>query len=267
MINNRWLISLLISTFQDLMLQLAAMEAPQAAVRVMAYPKSMERYIVENLPLGWDLHPVNYTQTLFVVHVSPTCLRFTLRPAEETYLTSPDGPTRVEGQLCRAEGKLTEALMVTGFEPGAGAAIDVGAAPGGWTAQLARSMHLVAAVDPAELDTQVAALPNVVHIKAKSEDATDQIKAAVGEHGVDLVVCDANKHPEQLLMMLEPLLELLPSGGLVIFTLKFRGRGKDKKLGAGKLLGDLEKLGYRDIKLLWLLANTVHERTVVAVKR
>ena len=45
------------------------------------------------------------------------------------------------------------------------AAVDVGAAPGGWTRLLARACAPVYAIDPANLDPDVVALPNVVHIK------------------------------------------------------------------------------------------------------
>ncbi len=44
-------------------------------------------------------------------------------------------------------------------------AVDVGAAPGGWTRLLARACAPVYAIDPANLDPDVVALPNVVHIK------------------------------------------------------------------------------------------------------
>ena len=158
-------------------------------------------------------------------------------------------------------------MLAAGFHPGTGAAIDVGAAPGGWTAELARNMRLVVAVDPADLDPQVLGLRNVVHIKRKSEDAVEEITTAIGDQGVDLVVCDANKHPEQLVMMCGPLLEMLRPGGLVVFTLKFRGRGRDKKLWSDVLLKNLHGMDFYNIRQLWLLANTVHERTIVAMKR
>jgi 23S rRNA C2498 (ribose-2'-O)-methylase RlmM len=41
----------------------------------------------------------------------------------------------------------------------------VGAAPGGWTRLLAQACAPVYAIDPANLDPDVVALPNVVHIK------------------------------------------------------------------------------------------------------
>jgi 23S rRNA (cytidine2498-2'-O)-methyltransferase len=252
------------------------MEVPSTEdlFRVVAYPKPLEQHILNHifenhlLDKGWDISPLEYTKTLFAVTISPTCIRYSFRPAEELLLTPSDGPARVAGQTCKATGKLTEALVVTGFEPRkGGVAIDLGAAPGGWTAVLAETMDTVVAVDPAALHADVLALPNVVHIKAQSQAATEDIIAAVGENKtIDLLVCDMNKHPTQMIPILDPLLRLLRPGGMVILTLKYRGRGKDKAGGVEKLK---DQLGpeYHKVKILWLLANTENERTAVAVKK
>lgn len=48
--------------------------------------------------------------------------------------------------------------------------IDLGAAPGAWTELLAEvTEELVIAVDPAELSDACLALPNVRHVKCKSD--------------------------------------------------------------------------------------------------
>jgi 23S rRNA U2552 (ribose-2'-O)-methylase RlmE/FtsJ len=242
--------------------------------RVSAYPKSLEQFILYKifedhlLDKGWDVHPLNYTKVLFAATISPTCIRYSFRPAEELFLTPSDGHARVAGQMCKASGKLTEALFVSGFEPRkGGVAIDLGAAPGGWTAVLAETMDTVVAVDPAELLPDVLALPNVVHIKKTSQEATEDILAMLGkqETSIDLLVSDMNRHPEQMHQILKPLLGVLCSGGMIILTMKFRGKGKDKVGWEEKLK---EALGpeFNKVKILWLLANTENERTAVAVK-
>ena len=59
---------------------------------------------------------------------------------------------RREGQISRAEFKLLEALDVFKITlPDRGRALDLGAAPGGWTAILRQKGFTVVAVDPAEL--------------------------------------------------------------------------------------------------------------------
>ena len=80
-----------------------------------------------------------------------------------------------------------------------------------------------------------------------------------------MLTCDANKHPENVLKMLQPLLGLLRPGGLAVVTMKFRGKSLQKALGLEELsalLGD----GFSNVKVVWLLANTQNERTLLAVK-
>lgn len=41
-----------------------------------------------------------------------------------------------------------------------------------------------------------------------------------------MLVCDVNKHPLQAAAMMLPLLHLLKSGGVLLMTLKFFGKGR-----------------------------------------
>lgn len=58
--------------------------------------------------------------------------------------------------------------------------------------------RLVLAVDPAELQPS-ALKPNVVHLRAKAQDAAEQANQHLAAHGcsLDLLVCDMNYHPVQ----------------------------------------------------------------------
>lgn len=208
------------------------------------------------------------------------------RPANETFLTSPDGDKRVPNQFCKAAGKLAEALAVTGFTPRSGrVAIDVGAAPGGWTQILAQRMQLVIAVDPAELHPEVQAMPNVRHIQKMSQDSVEDVAHALKQNSnqgepnsttttittetnavADLLVCDMNRHPDQALEILSPLFEALCPGGLCVWTLKFRGKARRKEQ-EDKAVKGIEEAGFENVKVYWFLANTQHERTVVATKK
>ena len=71
--------------------------------------------------------------------------------------------------------KLREAMHVLGISAGSGCAIDLGAAPGSWTAELADTYSCVIAVDPGQLDPLVLAKPNVHHVQLKSSDARPDI--------------------------------------------------------------------------------------------
>lgn len=214
---------------------------------------------------GWSLHPSSHTHTLFVVTISPTCYQFGLRPEEETFKTPFEAPTRVPGQLSKAAGKLAEALVASGFHPRTGVALDVGAAPGGWTAQLANRMNLVVAIDPAELHPDVQAFANVIHIRKKTQDAMVEIASALGTRQADILVCDANKHPLDVMNMLHPLFPILRPGALFILTLKFRGKGREK-LGTENTMRSILGAGFGNVKLLHLFANTQWERMLVAVR-
>ncbi len=69
-------------------------------------------------------------------------------------------------QISRAEFKLLEAMETFNLSwPGDGSALDLGAAPGGWT-RVARLHGLqVTAIDPADLDPRLAADPGVRHLR------------------------------------------------------------------------------------------------------
>jgi len=119
--------------------------------------------------------------------------------------------------LNRSELKLREALDAFDIEPAATwRALDVGAAPGGWTRVLAAVVAEVIAVDPAELDPAVAGLPNVRHLRCRAEalDADE-----VGQVG--LIVNDMNIEGADSAALMCSLAGLLPAGGPAIMTVKF----------------------------------------------
>ena len=53
--------------------------------------------------------------------------------------------------------------------------IDMGSAPGGWTSFLSARCKRVLSVDPAELDPEVLALPNVVHVQQTIQAARSRL--------------------------------------------------------------------------------------------
>ena len=77
---------------------------------------------------------------------------------------------REDGQVSRSEFKLLEALEVFRLElPKSGVALDLGAAPGGWTRVLRRAGLNVVAVDPAELHPSLTADSGVRHERLTAE--------------------------------------------------------------------------------------------------
>jgi 23S rRNA (cytidine2498-2'-O)-methyltransferase len=78
---------------------------------------------------------------------------------------------RDDGQVSRAEFKILEALEIFGLTlPESGTALDLGAAPGGWSrVLLAAGLHVIA-VDPAELDPRLLENPNIEHYHGHADE-------------------------------------------------------------------------------------------------
>jgi 23S rRNA (cytidine2498-2'-O)-methyltransferase len=73
-------------------------------------------------------------------------------------------------QISRAEFKLLEALEVFGVTlPSQGLALDLGAAPGGWTRLHLEAGMKVVAVDPAKLDVRIVGQQHLEHYRGYSE--------------------------------------------------------------------------------------------------
>jgi 23S rRNA (cytidine2498-2'-O)-methyltransferase len=129
-----------------------------------------------------------------------------------------------ERPISRAELKLREALERFALElPPDGRALDVGAAPGGWTRELARHVAQVVAVDPADLDPRVVALPGVTHLRVRIEDLD-----AVEMGRFDVLTNDMNLESLASAGIMVKLAPLLATGGLAVMTIKFSTRRRDR---------------------------------------
>jgi 23S rRNA (cytidine2498-2'-O)-methyltransferase len=123
-----------------------------------------------------------------------------------------------ERPLNRAEKKLREALKAFDVSIGPGTrALDLGAAPGGWTKVMAEEGCDVLAVDPADLDPEVAALPNVTHFRGHSQE----VPSLPDLGRLHLITNDMNLDPGESAQLLVPLIPLLKPTGAVIMTVKF----------------------------------------------
>jgi 23S rRNA (cytidine2498-2'-O)-methyltransferase len=119
--------------------------------------------------------------------------------------------------ISRAEHKLREIIDKHGLElPPEGRALDLGAAPGGWTRVLAEAMAEVVAVDPAELDERVRELANVRHLRLRAEELAPE---EVGRF--DVLCNDMNRDPDESAEPMCALAPLLEPGGLAVMTIKF----------------------------------------------
>lgn len=96
---------------------------------------------------------------------------------------------QTQEQISRAEFKLLEALEVFGvILPSQGQALDLGAAPGGWTRLLLDTGLQVIAVDPARLDPRLEQRKGLEHYRGYAEDYLED--AVQQGRQYDLIVND-----------------------------------------------------------------------------
>ncbi len=123
---------------------------------------------------------------------------------------------REEGQISRAEFKLLEALEVFGLAlPPRGTALDLGAAPGGWTRVLRKLEQYVTAVDPGELDPRLAQDRGVRHKRMTAE-----AYLADDPDSFDVIVNDMRMDARDSARLMVRYAELLYPHGWALMTVK-----------------------------------------------
>jgi len=143
-------------------------------------------------------------------------------------------------------------------------AIDIGAAPGGWTHYLSKYVGEVIAVDSAELKIQLT--PNIKHLKMKAEDAL----LLLAPNSFDLLVCDINHCSQVLLNSFEKLQPFVKERGIVVLTIKMPKRKPDTIIE--QMVQEFKNqflVRFKDFEILiiyWLLAN-INERCLVAQRK
>uniref|UniRef100_A0A4Y8QBG6 SAM-dependent methyltransferase n=2 Tax=Paenibacillus athensensis TaxID=1967502 RepID=A0A4Y8QBG6_9BACL len=120
-----------------------------------------------------------------------------------------------DDQISRAKFKLLEAEQRFALDFGRFRhALDVGAAPGGWTSFLLEKGMKVTAIDPAAMHPSLVRHPQLtIHRKNAAE-----VKLKSGEF--DLLVCDMSWSPRQMGRLVLDLLDALKPGGTAIITVK-----------------------------------------------
>lgn len=131
---------------------------------------------------------------------------------------------RGKREVSRAENKLTEALSKYKIDLGSngGKALDIGAAPGGWTNVLLQHGFFVDAVDPGDLNPSLLSNPKVKHYKCKIENIA-MAEEFAKEHKYDIIVNDMNIEPEATAEIMNILTPCLKENGLAIVTIKLPG--------------------------------------------
>jgi 23S rRNA (cytidine2498-2'-O)-methyltransferase len=128
---------------------------------------------------------------------------------------------RDDDQISRAEFKLLEALDVFGMSlPPGGHALDLGAAPGGWTRVLRNHDMTVTAVDPGDMDLNLARDPDVRHIR---KIAQSHLRSTSEKY--DVIVNDMRMDAAYSARVIVAASRNLAKGGWALMTLKLPSGG------------------------------------------
>ena len=142
--------------------------------------------------------------------------------AQENLSSWPGGArhfAQTSEQISRAEFKLLEALETFGVTlPTSGRALDLGAAPGGWTRLLLEAGLDVVAVDPANIDPRLAHRRQLEHYRGYAES---YLENAIKTHKrFDVLVNDMRMDARQAARLLNQATQCLRPDGFVLSTLK-----------------------------------------------
>lgn len=126
---------------------------------------------------------------------------------------------REEGQISRAKFKLLEAEQAFGLQyADYRKALDIGAAPGGWSSLLLERGLQVTAIDPADMHPSLAGHPRLTHLKQNASD----VKLENGAY--DLLVCDMSWSPMLMARLVLDVRHALAPQATAVVTVKLMHR-------------------------------------------
>lgn len=132
---------------------------------------------------------------------------------------------REEDRVSRAEFKLLEAIEVFHIDTSEfTTALDLGAAPGGWTRVLVNCGLRVIAVDPAQLDPAVTVIEQVKHFRGTAQSYLRAHASA----SFDMIVNDMRMDVDESVALMNEMSPLLSHHGCAVMTLKLRKKGAQK---------------------------------------
>lgn len=139
--------------------------------------------------------------------------------------------SKADGVICRAEFKIEEAFQVFGITMEEGmTALDLGAAPGGWTHFLSRQGVSVDAVDPANLEEEVKKSKNVRHYKMLAQEFAETYQ----EKRYDIIVNDMKMDTNESIDILCEMSRQLKPDGCCILTLKLPKSNIQKRINVAR---------------------------------
>ncbi len=162
----------------------------------------------------------------------------------------------------RSELKMVEILELLPEIASCNVALDLGAAPGGWTKILSKYVRKVYSVDPAQLDEDILKLGNVAHLPKKLEELTIEDVP----QRADIITCDANISAQELVSVIGKVVaDFLSEKGLLVLTLKAVTPKIEEELtnSARALAEKLKALRVDVLTLTKLPHNTRRELTCI----
>ncbi|MHA7963333.1 SAM-dependent methyltransferase [Paenibacillus sp. CAU 1782] len=201
----------------------AAVHLRKAAGSSFSYGASETKTALEAVLTEAGAEPdVQHPEVIFSIYASRDDLFAGYATPYDMLSDWPGGAVRFQredGQISRAKFKLLEAERAFGLDYSQFArAIDIGAAPGGWTSLLLERGLNVTAVDPAELHSSLQGHPALRHLKINASE----IKLEKGSY--DLLVCDMSWSPMQMSRLVLDLRDSLAPGAKAIITVKLMHR-------------------------------------------
>ncbi|MBO5199202.1 MAG: hypothetical protein J6B85_11915 [Lachnospiraceae bacterium] len=139
--------------------------------------------------------------------------------------------SKTDDIICRAEFKIEEAFKVFDVNVTKGMkALDLGAAPGGWTHYLSKRGIFVDAVDPAELNESVVRRENVAHYKMTAQEFAEKYV----ENAYDIIVNDMKMDTNESIDILCDMSRHLKTNGICLLTLKLPKQGVQKRINVAR---------------------------------
>jgi len=195
--------------------------------------------------------------------VTPDAIILGSNRAENALSDWPGGRIRLakpKGQISRSEFKLEELMRGYGIRfPQRGCrALDLGAAPGGWTRILHEQGLQVTAVDPGALDPRIARAQGVTHVRKTTAAFLKE-----SSQRFDLVVNDMRMAPSLSVDLILSCWAHLNPSGMMVMTLKLSPHH-----AAETVRQSVMRLRQRyDIELVRQLQHNRNEVTVVGRRR